>query len=110
MRALLSALALASVAFLTPDASAQTARQTTASRADIVVVPALPGEAVRLTTARRMPTARQSLRRYRGLRVYRPTAGHGRIVQGQAVMPIVTTARGERFVQRGGSHFYAGGR
>ena len=110
MRSVLSALALATLVAFAPDADAQTSRQATASRSDLVVVPALPGEAVRITTARRMPSARQSLRRYRGLRVYRPSAHGGAFIQGRPVMPVVTTGRGERFVQSGGSFFYAGER
>lgn len=110
MRSLLAALALAAVIGLTPDVQAQTVGQQTASRSDLVVVPALPGETVRITTARRLPSARQSLRRYRGLRVYRPAPRTGALVRGEWAMPTVYTARGDRFVQRGGSYFYSGSR
>lgn len=110
MYSLLPTLAFAAFLAIAPDAAAQSARQMTASHADIVVMPALPGEAMRITTARHLPTARASLGRYRSLRVYRPAARRGALVAGQPVMPAVYTAQGDRFVQRGGSYFYAGSR
>lgn len=103
------AVLAATLLFLAPESLAQRAPASASPRA-AVVVPALPGEAVRITTSRRAPSNRERLRQYRGIRVYRPAPAGVQVAPAQPVLPTVYTASGERFVRRGGSYFYAGTR
>ena len=75
-----------------------------------VVVPALPGEAMRITTPRRAPSSRESLRQYRGVRVYRAAPAQRLAVPFRATEPAyrLTTAQGRSFVRLGGSFFLVG--
>lgn len=82
-----------------------------ASAREAVVVPALPGEALRITTPGRVPSNREALRRYRGIRVYRSSPSGVRAIPVRSVepaFPTIYTASGETFIRKGGSYFLAG--
>ena len=69
------------------------------------VVPAMPGEAVRITTYERRPVERGRLaRRYLGLRANRTPRAAARPVSLRPTAPLIETPRGT-FVRRGTSYF-----
>lgn len=102
-------LAIALAVATAPSAQAQRATGL-ASAQEAVVVPALPGEAVRITTPRRAPSNRDALRRFRGIRVYRSSPAGVHAIPADAfelAFPTYHAASGETFVRRGGSYFLA---
>ena len=71
-----------------------------------VVVPAMPGEAVRVTTYATRPAQRGRLaQRYRGLRADRSPRAQARLVQVTGVRERVVSTPRHHFVQRGGTFF-----
>ena len=91
-------------------AVAQDAEATGPDPRSTFVVPALPGEAVRVTTYAERPAGRGRLAaRYRGLRVHRTAPVAARPVRALVVEPVVRTPRAA-FVERAGSHFQVVGR
>ena len=100
------AVTMGIVLLTTPQAHAQRAP----GPGGAVVVPALPGEAMRITTPRRAPSSRESLRQYRGVRVYRAAPAQRLAVPARATEPAfpITTAQRRSFVRQGGSFFLVG--
>lgn len=100
MRTLLfSAVTLA----LACSAQAQSARVAPHPQAPYVV-PAGPGEAIRLTTFERRPTAGARLDRYRGIRVFRDRSVAVPAGRALPAAPVLYTPDG-RFVSRGGATY-----
>lgn len=88
---------------LAATASAQTPAEP--SPASTFVVPAHPGEAVRVTTYAQRPAEQGRLaRRYRGIHVQRSTPGPAPVVRARPVARTYSTPR-DAFVRQGGTFF-----
>lgn len=98
----LALLALASLAFVSTGQAQETNRPALRST---FVVPAQPGEAIRITEyARRPPQQGRLSRRYRGIRVNRTPRTLRGATRFRYVSPVYSTPRNS-YVRRNGSYF-----
>ena len=98
-------LLLPTLLFALAAAAPASAQSTPTADSSTVVVPSLPGEALRVTTADRQPPRQGRLaRRYRGIRANRVASVGASVVSARPVAPTISTPRAA-FIRRGGSYF-----